>query len=493
MAQTSKRSLVQKFLSSTKDYPVLAGVLAGLYPLLFYATNNFTLVNTWGHFFYFTAVFIVIPILLIIAFLAVGKNIKNGDYKKYIIPFLSSFIFLFLMHISYYGMLKKKITAVLLLVAVLVALFLWKHVKKLIVIQGILAIIGFITFIPRIYQALSHDTSWHTISTKLQNITFQKKPNIYFIQPDGMVNFTELYKSPYNYDDKSFEIFLETEGFSLYPNFRSNYASTLTSNSATMMMKHHYYDGGLSLETYNARNAIVSQNNVLNILKNNGYKTHLLTELPYLLLNRPEMGFDYCNISYDDVSFIGTGLGDPVATLEPLKSQLNSERGVPKFFFIEIFNPGHIHGSPSKSEGIEGERQLWLTSLREGISNVKSHISFIKENDPDALIVIMADHGGFVGLGSTSEVYAPIEDPTLIRSVFSSNLAIHWPDSKDYAQGEIKSAVNIFRALFSYLSEDKSLLEETEENNSYLVIKEGAPSGVYKVIDTSGAVTFKKQ
>lgn len=493
MAQKSRKSLIQNFLQSAKEYPILAGILAGLYPVFFYATNNYTLVNTQGHLLYFIGFFILLPAAVIYGVYKLSKVIKSGTYAKYVIPVLGSFLFLFFMHIAYYGMLKKKITVGLLILACLLGLFLWKHAKKMMVIQGILGLIGLITFLPKPFEEMAYNDSWQEQRDTIAEVQFMTKPNVYFIQPDGYVNFSELYKGNYHLEDDSFQEYLQLQGFDFYPDFRSNYASTLTSNSATFMMKHHFYDKGLSLETFNARNIIVSDNPVLNAFNSNGYKTHFLTELPYLLLNRPKMGYDYCNFSYDEVSYIGTGLGKPVDIIPSLKSSLTQDIEQSKFFFIEIFNPGHIHGNKNASLGIEGERNLWIGSMEMANERLTKVITAIKEKDSNALIVIMADHGGFVGLEYTGEIYTKNQERDILYSVFSSNLAIHWPDGVKRGEGHLKSAVNVFRVLFSYLGDNKKYLEHTEDNSSYVVIKKGAPKGVYKCINDQGEIVFEKQ
>jgi hypothetical protein len=328
----------------------------------------------------------------------------------------------------------------------------------------------------------------------IEHVIFKKKPNVYLIQPDGYANISELKGKNYNIENTEFESFLEDESFKYYYNFRSNYASTLSSNSATFTMKHHHYNKGTSFsEAVNARNVLISKNAVLDIFKNNNYRTHFITELPYLLLNRPKMGYDVCNISYDNVAYIGTGLGERQDILEPLKENVKRDVDKPKFFFIEIFNPGHIHGRKSQSEGIEGERKLWGESLSRSNEMLIKIISIIKEDDPNALIVIMSDHGGFVGMEYTNQIYTKTEDRDIIYSIFSSILAIHWPNGEapEY-DSSFKTTVNVFRILFSYLSEDESYLSHLQEDGSYVVIKKEAPKGIYKYIDDEGGITFEK-
>ena len=70
-------------------------------------------------------------------------------------------------------------------------------------------------------------------------------------------------------------------------------------------------------------------------------------------------------------------------------------------------------------------------------------------------------------------------------------LAIKWPDDQaPEFDNELRSNVNLFRVLISYLSEDPSYLDHLEADSSFLIINEGAPFGVYEVIDDSGAAVF---
>ena len=171
---------------------------------------------------------------------------------------------------------------------------------------GIVALIYAIVYIPVFPQ------NWSDQPDGIGEALFKKKPNIYFIQPDGYTNFSELVRGHYNVESSLFEDYLTKNGFKNYPNFRSNYASTLSSNAAIFMMKHHYYanynSGSRLNEALNARNFIISKNTVLDVFKNNGYKTHFISETPYLLLNRPELGYDFTNYKLKDVPYISTGL-----------------------------------------------------------------------------------------------------------------------------------------------------------------------------------------
>ena len=119
-------------------------------------------------------------------------------------------------------------------------------------------------------------------------------------------------------------------------------------------------------------------------------------------------------------------------------------------------------------------------------------LSTILESDPKALIVLMSDHGGFVGMDHTGEKRTKNLNRDFQYSIFGANLAIAWPENNAPTYDtELKSSVNLFRVLFSYLSENEMYLDHLQENGSYLIIKEGAKDGIYQTIDNQGNVTFK--
>ncbi len=492
-AEKSKNTL-QRFLGSSKEYPVLAAVAAGMYPMIFYYTNNFELVNSWQHLGYFTIFFLLVPILVFVFAHRISVHPFIGKWGKYIIPFLNIFTFLFLMKVCLYASIQKKIALGIFFLAAILAFFLYKHLKKWMIVQLLLAGVGLITFLPVIYQNLTVSKEWMIQPDDIEHAIFKKKPNIYYIQPDGYVNFSELDKGYYQYDNSEFEMFLEGEGFKNYPGFRNNYASTLSSNSANFMMKHHYYNQSTDFgETSYARKTIMTDNLFVKILKNNGYKTHFIGESYYLMMNRPNLTFDFSNIEYKDVPYLSSGFKNTLEILPPIKQFMAESSTSPKFYFIEFFKPGHISNSKTSNLGKEKEKKLWIENLELANNRLKNIISEIKSQDPEALILIMADHGGFVGMDYSRQSYIKTNDRDKIYSIFSSILTIHWPNHEIPVIDEnLKSAVNVFRILISHLSENPDYLQHLQKDSSYMMIKEGAPTGIYEYIDGNGNVTFKK-
>ena len=304
---------IDKYLNSDKHYPTITAMASGLYPMLYCYSGNFSLFNSIDHLLFFVAVFIGLPIVV---FNVVNWLLKTFNLKKhtlFVFSLLNVFTLLFFIKTITYSGAQLKKTLLIIIVAFLFAMFLKKHLKKLVTLQYLLATVSFVSLLFVIYKNLTISNDWQNQSDNIEAVSFKKKLNVYFIQPDGYVNFSELKKGLYNYDNSHFELFLSENNFTSYPNFRNNYSTTLSSNTSFFMMKHHYYNGRISdFEMYNARDMIMSKNPVLDVFKNNGYKTYYVSETDYLLFNRPKMGYDYCNIDYFDIPFIRPGISDPI-------------------------------------------------------------------------------------------------------------------------------------------------------------------------------------
>jgi len=122
---------------------------------------------------------------------------------------------------------------------------------------------------------------------------------------------------------------------------------------------------------------------------------------------------------------------------------------------------------------------------------LKETIHMIETADPNALIVILADHGGWVGMTSYPDMFTT-EDEDKINSIFSNIAAIKW---NGYLQegydDELRSNVNLFRVLFANLAKNDSYLQQMEDNSSYNLHRENSfRNSVYKVLDDQGNVTF---
>lgn len=476
---------------SVKLTPLLA-FSAGLYPLIYIYTNNFSLLSSWYQFLSLLALFILLPLVVFISlkfFLTKFKFLNESIV--FILTFLNLCLFMSFIIYSTFG-LNKKLLLLVLIITFILSFWMYKYINKLIKFQILLAGIGVVFLLPTLINYYNYDDTWLIQNDDILELKFKKKPNIYLIQPDGYVGFSEIEKVNYNFDNSDFSSFLELSGFTLYPNYRSNYPSTLSSNSSMFGMKHHFYNYNASKsELLFARDVIVGKNPVLTILKNNGYKSSLILENSYLLVNRPKVAYDYCNFNFNELPLMGNGFEFKKDVNKELENALERNTDTANFYFVEKILPGHIATYESYSKGKEIERLKYIEKINEANKWLEEMVGLISKKDPNGLIIIASDHGGFVGFDYTSQAYKKPENEENVYSMFSSLLAIKWPDNEFDCNKDVLTSVNLFKVVFSYLSEEKNLLDLFEADNSYLKIYDIKNSGLFEVINNKNIV-FKK-
>ena len=366
-----KNTTVVSFLRNHK-LSIVAAIASGLYPLLFYFTNNYSLLNSWKHFGFFTSLFLVFPVLIFFIVDKISKGSQFSNRRHFVLPFLNAFTFLMLLQLCLLATVYVLLSVAIFGVAFLLSVFLHRHLKKIITIQLLLAGVAFIWLITTLIMQLNYSKDWMEQPDAIEQAVFKKKPNVYYIQPDGYVNFSELKKGYYKIDNSNFESYLTKRQFKFYEGFRTNYSSTLYSNTSIFMMKHHFYEmnATASGDPVDSRKIIVSENSTLKIFKNNNYQTFLISEKPYFLANRPEVGYDQTNFSSDNVSLLTTGMEDYADVVVPLKKYMVENSETNNFFFVQIFEPGHITNALFDSEGVEGEREIYKSELAK--SNTQS-------------------------------------------------------------------------------------------------------------------------
>jgi hypothetical protein len=488
------RTKLLGFFESQKDVPAITAIAAGLYPIMHYYNNNLLMANSWIQIAWFVGCFIIIPsVVFKLVVLVSLKNKTLSTYKNHILTILNLFVFGVLLLNVTIGISKIYVLLIGVL-AVILGYFLYQHLKKIIGIQLLLTLIAFTTLLPKLYRYANHSDDWLKVTDDITNAQFKTTPNIYIIQPDGYANFSELDKGHYGFDSTDFKQFLEANDFKTYENFRSNYYSTLTSNASMFAMKHHYFLNPKNKKDdyYDYREILAGQSTALETLRKNDYKTFLLLDYPYIVINRPTKAVDYINYSYSEMAFISNSWKgkEPLDALEDLMTEHKKSHN---FFFIEKISPTHIENLKSDSKGVEGERLDYIRRIKESNVWLKQTIQTITSKDDNALIVLVSDHGGYVGLESAEDVYVKNDDPLISKSIFTSMLAIKWPNNEVPSfDDRLKTNVNLFRILFSHLSQNQGYLSALEDDKSYQIIDSGAPFGVYELIDDEYQVVFKR-
>ncbi len=466
--------------------PVLTGLICGFYPMVFYCSNNFWAVNSWNHFWFFLLSFIGISIAIFLAVSVVFKlSSKIARYRSHILFVTIIMTVGTLLSWAMYLDFKKKMLLALLIVSVLVALKLHSHYKKLLVLVLIMSVIPTVNCaIKLIEQQQSMD--WTLLPDSIVEAKFKKTPNIYLIQPDGYVAPDMMESELYHFNNPMYD-WLEGENFKVYNSFRSNYPASLSSNSSMLAMRQHLFGKALfpSIEMPHARDVLAGNNNAIQILKRNGYTNFFIVQDDYFQQNLPEQHYDYYNIDADKIPYFSNGKNLEAVVFDDLKAAMDTvDTDGPRFFFVEKLLPHHVHFSAPKEE----ERNSYIEKIKEVNDWLKNTVTYISEKDPEAIIIILADHGGWVGLGSYQEMFST-RDPDQINSVFSSLAAIKWNGYLEEGfDKELRSNVNVFRVLFSVLSENPEYLKYMEDNSSYILQNGTFYKSIRAAIDDQGNV-----
>ncbi|MCO6148636.1 sulfatase-like hydrolase/transferase [Flavobacterium sp. NRK1] len=486
------RDKIENFLNNDKDYPVITAIVIGIYPLLFYYSNNYPRINSWQHFSAFFLLIVSVPVIVIpLSYYIFNRITILKPYKKHLLFILLIFLTSTLMSEVIYLTLKKKVLLIILIAACVLSLKFYKEYKRLLLIVVIITLLPFFKVIVNVYEDL-RPMAWIELNDNITEAKFKYKPNIYMIQPDGYVSRQVLEVEPYNYRTDFYD-WLTKNDFTVYNNFYSNYPASLTSNASMFAMKHHYFNDVLfpAIEMPQARKAIMN-NNAVNILKKNGYETFYIGQDEYFQQNKIKGNYDHYNIKTSEIPLFTNGGKIVKDVFKDLENDIDLKSAKPKFFFIEKVLPHHVHFDAAENM-VEIERQLYMTKLEEANLWLKKAIAMINAKDDNALIIILADHGGWVGINGLQEFFTT-KDKTLIRSTFGNLAAIQWKGINHAPyDAKLKSNVNLFRILFSCLSENKLYLDNMEEDASYN-IRPGnfLTESVHKLIDSKGQVVNEK-
>lgn len=466
-------------------------LICGIYPMLFYVSNNFYAVNSWQHIGYFLLFFVgssLICFALVELIFSVKKDWRT--YRPHALFVSVVMVTATLMSYAIKLRLMKKILAVIFVVSLLLSIKLHDKFRKVALLIAIMAVLPFLNTMLKVYEQ-NKPMPWVEVAADIKDIQFKSTPNIYVIQPDGYVNQTMLSGPLYQHQTDFFS-FLDSKNFTLYDHFRSNYPASIPSNASMFSMQHHYYGDTFfsDLEMPMGREVVSGQNTTNYVLQKNGYKTYFLAQDEYFQQNLKKGSFDYYNISRDEIPLFTIGDARVKVLQDDLEEVLADDVAQPKFVFIEKLLPHHIHFVEQEDQ-IEAERKEYVEKIEEVNVWLKQTINMIEAKDSNALIVILADHGGWVGLKSYPDMFTNKEEENL-HSIFSTIAAVKWNGHLEEGfDADLRSSVNLFRVIFASLAKEASYLQQMEDNSSYnLHLESWYRKSVYQVIDDKGNATY---
>jgi hypothetical protein len=490
---------------------LLASLVAGLYVSVFYTLNNLTMLRGGDVLFIFGIMIVPLSASTLLVYYplhVVGK----GDWARWIVAFMISAFLLIALRPSLVGIdfvgsffgafpAERRSLANLLFIVVpsgLLALIFHRKLREYAAILGIMTLTATLMGSGQFLGNGAEITAGRKLSPQLQQLSLEKKPNIYFILADAYSSLA--FMKDYDIDVSDFTGFLSDNGFRLYEDTYSNYQPTTSAMPAILNMEHHYYR--LSGHRINfsevdktSRKVIGGDNNVSHILKMNGYSIQYIHNGNYLLLQG--CSADSCYPQIDGLAGARLILSQmfkvdllskqdkawKTTTSEEMRARvrelMDDDESVPRFQYIHSFSPGHPSNRVIGRCNEKLELAGYASRVREANDFFQRLISDIIDRDPDAVIVFAGDHGPLISKRCSRSAY--IDNVSEYRDRAGAIMAIRWPSNYDGRYDDrISSGVNLFRYVLASLAEDASPLLRTVAPDDVFV---RADRRIFKVIE----------
>ena len=345
------------------------------------------------------------------------------------------------------------------------------------------------------------------------SVDLKKKPNIYLY-------FLESYHSPYamrllyDHDLGPMVDYLRGKNFLVYDRTLSNSHYTLASmiDTFTMRLNQNIVRG--NLDTAPQLRKLLggsNENNLFKMLKDNGYHITFITMGSQYFFNVQGPNLDSTD------AFLSYRPFTPLIDLNPGKFKLlaaisskwlnegsfqgtqaervrqaverGQQRGGP---FMVIFKGGAAHSNGGEGRASREEFDAWkpkyLEYVASGDAEMKEILEYLDVADPEALVILIGDHGAW------GYAYFPFEKALkngdlamfrreltergltldkVVQNFFGTFLALRLPggEHRDIAQGLPMNHVNLFRQIFAYLNNGPNILSTREPALSLLGIR----------------------
>ena len=298
------------------------------------------------------------------------------------------------------------------------------------------------------------------------------KKNIYIMTYESYPNLETL--EHYGFDNNNQIKYLENNNYTIYHGTYSNAASSLDSISRLFDINGNISN---SPRYYTSGNAFG-----LNVFKANGYKTKTLFNSPYFFSSYPITWDEYYPKA--DVSKLGGKIitkaiyegefrfdifGDNYSNekyLELKKIYLSSKPKKPTLFYTHNNYPGHSNNSGKCSPN---EKENYFVNLKKANIEMKNDIDTLKKNDPNAIIVLLGDHGPYLTKNCTElrNFKLDLIDKYDVQDRYGTFLAINWPDEVSFEGNNIEIVQDILPAILETITENKDLFNELKVDRKF--------------------------
>lgn len=470
--------------------PLIFFFLLSIYPITFFMSANPTQynLNEFGF-----IISLIVAVCIILSFLIeVFYRIFNIKFKKKY-AYLTLSVLLAFSPMHYVTQLIQPSLfyfSIIYFILFLIAIYICKkNMQILNIVFLVINIMGICQYAYSIYDSnKKSEECVKFIPKQYSNLKLKSKPNIYYFYMESYHGL-EAMKDIFHFDNSEFYLFLKDKNFTIYNNTYSNYNYTLASLLSTFMMAHHFNKISLgNMDTHNRLLDLLSgssDNIVLNILRDNGYEINYY--MGDRLIVRRACYADYHDLDYSIFDILQIlGLDKFGIKLKFTKYQLikniseqvdkfvhmlesSFPRKKPQFFFVKVGgDAGAIsyvnHFPPYRPEIdraklLEPYRANYVKNVEQGNQNLENIINLIIKNDPNSIIILLGDHGSdcITHHDNIDAIYRALKVynlETVTNSFFNVLCAIRFPNKENNKpEKRLISNVNIFRYIFSYLSE----------------------------------------
>ena len=459
----------------------LSALASGLYVSIFYIAGNFTMLTPASAL--VVAIGLTLPIVLaLLVTIVVLAMTRLHNYIGFATAFVCALYLAFALRLPIFesqvvsgflgqlggGSLLAANLLYLLIPATLVGIAFGRNVGRLAAVLGVMTIAAIVLALRSVSSgSLTYQPEQAIVSAELD-----RKPNIYLLLADAFSSFA--YLDAKRIDVAEFKGWLRDRGFRLYEDTFSNYHSTTDSMLSMLDMRHHYYRASEKAFEVSgaARQVIGGENNLIRLLRRNGFRTLYIHQGDYLLLHGCTA--DFCFPQVDELSgarvilrkvlpgfLVGRGKAEFALPMSVFRSEISTQLGVgeklaiPRFLYMHMFEPGHTKAKVAGRCVEETEVELYSRQVIAAADQVESIVDEIIQKDHDAVIVVSGDHGPFIA--NECERAGDIGTPEEYRDRVGVLTAIRWPTGyNNRFDGRIKTNVNVFRYVLGSLIDDST-------------------------------------
>lgn len=337
-----------------------------------------------------------------------------------------------------------------------------------------------------------------------EKAVFKSKPNVYLFIYDAYGS-KDVYERIFEFDNSAQYASLQSKGFKVLHTF-SNYDSTWQTTLATFLGAHHYFKsefGNADTRVGRPMMAGLTHNPVFATLRRNGYLLQQIHSLDYFVNERGIQEFIFPDepassaLRVFNIPFLNKLSGHKrrisVETQREVlddRIRIASERrDGPWFTFSHVGLPSHSPGLPWLQ--LKGFEKVFRDRTARANEHMLATIERIKSSDPMAVIAIFGDHGAMRyhriwGEGDPNEAFAKagISTETVTLDRYGIMTAVHSAGLCDEYIYTGLTPVNLMRAIFACLAEDRSMLSRRAEDISLF----GGQKGTLRLTAKNGHI-----